>query len=106
MNLRDAQINLDTIGEQRRKIGQDHFELQTESSQLKAKNENLERELFSKKELLKSVEEQQRFYVRRLKEDNEKLQKKSQNQCDGTTNAVRGPPQLLCQETRLCPPTP
>jgi hypothetical protein len=40
---------------------------------LKAKNENLERELFSKKELLKSVEEQQRFYVRRLKEDNEKL---------------------------------
>jgi len=76
MNLRNAQIDLDTIGEQRRKLGTDHFELQTESSQLKAKNENLERELFSKKELLKSVEEQQRFYVRRLKEDNEKLLKK------------------------------
>lgn len=44
-------------------------------SNVKAKNENLERELYSKTELLKNVEEQQRFYVRRLKEDYQKVQK-------------------------------
>jgi len=47
--------------------------MQIENSKLNAKNENLDRNLHSKTELLKTVEEQQRFLVRRLKEDNQKI---------------------------------
>jgi len=70
MNLKNTQINLDSLSESKVTLGRAFSDLQTQASYLKAQNENLERELYSKTELLKSVEEQQRFYVRRLKEDN------------------------------------
>jgi len=78
MNLKNSQINLESVTEARKNLGEAHDALQIELSNVKAKNENLERELYSKTELLKNVEEQQRFYVRRLKEDYQKVQKQIQ----------------------------
>ena len=58
MNWKNAQINLDSITEARKSLNEAYDELQIELSNVKAKNENLERELYSKTELLKNVEEQ------------------------------------------------
>lgn len=78
MNYKNTKINLDTQNESKRQLGLAHQELQQNASQFKALNENLQREVYSKRELLKNVEEQQRFYVRQLKEDNAKLVEETQ----------------------------
>ena len=72
--MKNNQINLESITEARKNLNEAHDALQIELSNVRAKNENLKRELYSKTALLKNVEEQQRFYVRRLKEDYQKLQ--------------------------------
>ena len=48
----------------------DYEKLQKEASKLKASNENMERNLHAKSELLKSVEEQQRSIIKKIKDEN------------------------------------
>jgi len=44
-----------------------------EASQLRAKNENLEREVYAKLKLLENLENQQKVMMRQLREENKKL---------------------------------
>ena len=44
-----------------------------EASQLRAKNENLEREVYAKLKLLENLENQQKVMTRQLREENKKL---------------------------------
>lgn len=74
MNLQNSKINLESLTANKKSLAEEHERLQAELSALKAKCENLEREVYSKTELLKTVENNQKFYVKRLKEDNAKIQ--------------------------------
>jgi len=74
MKLENTNINLNSSVESKRSLAMAHTELQKEASHLKAQNENLQREVYSKKELLKNVEEQQRSSLKRLKEENSRME--------------------------------
>lgn len=58
MEHKNAVINLDTVKEARATLATEHEELLKEASQLRAKNENLEREVYAKLKLLQSLESQ------------------------------------------------
>jgi chromosome segregation ATPase len=70
IKLKNLHVDYENLQVQKSSLQADYEAVQLENSRYKAKTENLERSLHSKTELLKSVEEQQRFLVRRLKEDN------------------------------------
>lgn len=73
MEHKNAVINLDTVKEARSTLAHEHEELLKEASQLRAKNENLEREVYAKLKLLQSLESQQKAMLRQLREENKKL---------------------------------
>lgn len=69
MSFKSAQINLDTVTGSRQAL-QDSFEkLQREFSKLKAQNENLNREIFSKSKLLESIEVEQKKLINKMKQE-------------------------------------
>lgn len=72
-NLKNTQVNLDASYDQRNRLQKEFERLQIESSKIKSLNETLERNLYSKSELLKNVEEQQTFQLNRLKEEKENM---------------------------------
>ena len=64
MEHKNALINFETVKEARAALSKEHEELLKEASQLRAKNENLEREVYAKVKLLESMEAQQKAMLR------------------------------------------
>lgn len=56
MEHKNALINFETVKEARAVLAGEHEALLKEASQLRAKNENLEREVYAKMKLLDTVE--------------------------------------------------
>ena len=73
MEHKNAIINFETVKEARSTLTKEHETLLKEASQLRAKNENLEREVYAKIKLLENVEAQQKAMLRQLREDNKKV---------------------------------
>jgi len=73
MEHKNAIINFETVKEARSTLTKEHESLLKEASQLRAKNENLEREVYAKIKLLENVEAQQKAMLRQLREDNKKV---------------------------------
>jgi len=63
MELKSEVVNKQSIEKSRDYLQQRYDELQKESSKIKSKNETLERNLFSKTELLQNVQEEQRKLI-------------------------------------------
>lgn len=70
VDISNVKINLVNMETLNGTLQTEFNNLLLEHSKLKAKYENMERALHSKTELLREVDEQQRFLVRKLKEDN------------------------------------
>ena len=69
MNFKSTKINLDTVTGSREAL-QDAFEkLQREHSKLKAQNENLQRDIYSKGKLLESIESEHQKYIAKLNKE-------------------------------------
>ena len=80
MNFKSTKINLDTVTGSREAL-QDAFEkLQREHSKLKAQNENLQRDIYSKGKLLESIESEHQKYIAKLNKEQQKKEQKLENQ--------------------------
>jgi len=56
--LSNSKVSLESVVHQNKALKEDYDKLSKEAAKLKATNENLERNLHAKSELLKTVEEQ------------------------------------------------
>ena len=63
MDLKSEMVNKSSIEKSRDYLQTRYDELQKESSKIKSKNETLERNLFSKSELLQNVQDEQRKLI-------------------------------------------
>ena len=57
MNHKNAMVNVKALSEVKENLSKNYQQLQTETSTLRAKNENLDREIHSKNELIHQMEE-------------------------------------------------
>ena len=68
--MSNSKVSLESVVHQNKALKEDYDKLSKEAAKLKATNENLERNLHAKSELLKTVEEQQRSIVKKMKDEN------------------------------------
>jgi hypothetical protein len=73
LKLKNLEIVVESLTKQRDLMKYNNQELQRNVTEMMAKKESAERELFSKSELLRTVEDHHMIYIRKVKEDNRAL---------------------------------
>mmetsp|Transcript_32051 Transcript_32051/g.31349 ORF Transcript_32051/g.31349 Transcript_32051/m.31349 type:complete len:207 (+) Transcript_32051:1765-2385(+) len=84
LKIKNMEITIESITKVREALRESNDDLQEQVANSMAKKENMERDLYTKGELLRTIEEQQRIYVRRMREEFEETQQEKA--------------QLLCQK--------
>lgn len=83
LKLKNLEIVVDSVTKQRDMVKHNNTELQRQITELMTLKETAERELFSKTELLRTVEEHHLIYARKLQEDMKQLKLKKDWEIQG-----------------------